>query len=96
MNTIIGAVVLAIGLAFMALGVLGLYRFNKFYEKILVASKIDTAGTITVIFGIIIMNGLTMFSLRLVVLLGIVLLLGPISTHIVARSAYLCQDRDDE
>jgi len=86
---IIGYVVVGIGLVFMVIGVIGIYKFNGFYEKILVSSKIDTVGIITIIFGLILVNGFNMFSLRLLLLLAIVLLLGPLCTHIIARSAYL-------
>ena len=86
-----GNVIVAIGLAFMLFGVIGLYRFNRFYEKALVASKIDTVGTITIIFGTMLIHGAGLFSARLLVLLGIVFLLSPLSTHIVARSAYKCE-----
>ena len=89
---IIGGVILIIGLIFIAIGIIGLYRFSRFYEKVLVASKVDTAGTITVIFGIMIMQGANLFSLRLLLLLGIILLLGPLSTHILARSAYKSEE----
>ena len=91
---IIGNVVVVIGLAFMLFGVIGLYRFNRFYEKALVASKIDTVGTITIILGTMLIHGADWFSARLLLLLGIVFLLSPLSTHIVAKSAYKCESEE--
>ena len=87
----IGNAIVVIGIVFMAIGIVGIFRFRRFYEKVLVASTIDTAGTIAIIFGIILIHGIDFFSARLLLLLGIVLLLGPLSTHIVARSAYMSE-----
>jgi len=57
-----------------------------------VASKIDTVGTITVIIGIMMINGFSFFSGRLLLIIGILLFLGPLSTHIVGRSAYYSEN----
>ena len=92
---VVGWIVLIIGVVFIGLGVLGLYRFKTFYERILVSSKVDTAGTLAVIFGVILINGADIFSLRIVILLAIILLVGPLSAHVVARSAYY-SDKEKE
>ena len=88
-NEIIGYVVIGIGIACVILGLLGIFRFKNFFPRILVSSKIDTVGTITVIFGLIIRNGISFFSGKMVLLLAVVLILNPLCTHMVARSAYL-------
>ena len=85
---IIGFIVIVIGAIFVAIGILGMLRFNDFFEKILVASKIDVVGTITIILGVAIMHGVSFFSARLLILLGIVMILGPLCTHVMASSAY--------
>ena len=92
MNFIIGNIIVVIGLIFMGFGIIGIYKFKGFYKRLLVASKIDTVGTITVIFGVIIINGFSLFSVRLLLILGILLLLGPLSTHMVARSSYMSEN----
>lgn len=61
MNIIIGTIIIWIGIAFIAIGVFSIYRFKNFYPRILVASKIDTVGNITLMIGIIIKNGFTFF-----------------------------------
>jgi len=93
---IIGHVFVVIGLIFVAFGIIGIYRFKNFYQRLLSSSKIDTVGTITVIIGIILIHGMSVFSLRLVLIFGILLLLGPLSTHIVARSAYMSENNEKE
>jgi multicomponent Na+:H+ antiporter subunit G len=92
---IIGHILVVIGLIFVAFGIIGIYRFKGFFQRLLSSSKIDTVGTITVIIGMILIHGVSMFSARLVLIFGILLLLGPLSTHIVARSAYMSENNEE-
>ena len=86
---IIGNIVVAIGVVFMAFGVIAMFRFNNFYPRILASSKIDTVGVITVIIGMVLRHGISPFSGK-VLLLGIIMLIfNPLVAHILARSAYL-------
>ena len=82
-NMIIGA-----GLLFMLVGIIGMYRFKDFYPSILIASKIDTMGMITVIFGVALRHGFTFFSGKLFLIVAIILGLNPLVAHVLARSAY--------
>lgn len=88
---IIGHIVVVIGLIFVAFGIFGIYKFKAFYQRMLVASKIDTVGTVTVILGMGMIHGASMFTVRLVLILVLLLLLGPLSTHMVARTAYMSE-----
>ena len=85
----LGNVIIIAGIILMFFGVVGLFKFQNFYPRILVTAKIDTVGTITLIIGLIIKHGLSFFSLKLLLLLGIMLILNPLAAHMVARSAYL-------
>ena len=82
-------IVIVAGIIFMLFGIIGLFRFKDFYPRILVTSKIDTVGAITLIIGLIIKHGLSFFSLKLVIIIVLLLLLNPLSGHIIARSAFL-------
>jgi len=86
---IISNIFLVAGLIFMAFGILGLFRFNNFFLRIMSSSKVDTVGTLTIIFGMAIRMGLSYFSAKLVFLAIILIILGPLCHHMVARSAYL-------
>ena len=85
----IGNTVIAIGIIFMCFGVFGMFKFKEFYFRYLVTSKIDIVGTFTIIFGLIIRHGISFFSGKLLVILVIMMILNPLVSHIVARSAYL-------
>ena len=86
---LLGDVVVIVGAIFMAFGVVGIFRFDNFYLRILVASKVDTVGALTLIIGLIIRHGISYFSAKLVLLIAIMLILNPLVAHTIARSAYL-------
>ncbi|MBS7526101.1 monovalent cation/H(+) antiporter subunit G [Fusibacter paucivorans] len=88
MQQFIGTVLIYLGIAFIAFGVIGIYRFNNFYPRILVASKVDTVGFLTLMIGVIVRNGFSVFSLKVGLLVVITLCINPLITHSIARSAY--------
>jgi len=86
---IIGNVVIGIGIAFMVFGVISLFRFKDFYPRILVASKIDTVGLLTLLIGVCLRHGFSFFTGKVLLIVVIILILNPLVAHIVARAAYL-------
>ncbi|MCL2365951.1 MAG: monovalent cation/H(+) antiporter subunit G [Oscillospiraceae bacterium] len=86
---LVSNIVIIAGVIFMAFGVIGLFRFKNFYLRIMSSSKIDTVGTLTIIFGMAIRHGLSFFSAKLLLLAVILIVLGPLCNHMVARSAFL-------
>ncbi|MCL2045115.1 MAG: monovalent cation/H(+) antiporter subunit G [Oscillospiraceae bacterium] len=85
---IVANIIIIAGLVFMLFGVVGLFRFKEFYPRILVSAKIDTVGAITLIIGLMIKHGWSFFTLKLLVIMVLLLVLNPLSGHIIARSAY--------
>jgi multicomponent Na+:H+ antiporter subunit G len=85
---IIGNIIIGAGIVFVLLGVFGIYRFRNFYARILISAKVDTVGFITICLGAIIRSGLTWFSIKVVLIVGIVMIINPVVTHAIARSAY--------
>ena len=86
---LVGNTLMVIGVIFMALGVFGIYRFNDFFLRILITAKVDTVGFITVMFGLMIKNGFSIFSGKILVVLVMYLITNPLATHAVTRSAHL-------
>ena len=86
---ILGDVIIAVGVIFMFFGVVGIFKFKNFYPRILLTAKIDTVGVLTLIIGLAVKHGVSFFSLKLLLLLGFMLILNPLTAHMVARSAYL-------
>jgi multicomponent Na+:H+ antiporter subunit G len=91
MNTVINIlsyILIGSGIAFMAFGAVGLFVNNDFYSRILVASKIDTVGLLTLFAGFMLRHGLSFFTGKIFLIVIIMLILNPLVAHIVARSAF--------
>lgn len=85
--TIIGYILIAIGLLFMIIGTLGTYRFNTFYARILAGSKVDLVGELTILMGLILLNGWSYNSLKLTFMMLILIVINPLVSHAIVRSA---------
>ena len=86
---IAGNIIIAVGVIFMLFGVIGIIRYKNFYVRILVTSKIDTVGVITILIGTAVKHGLSYFSLKVLMMMAIVMIINPLTAHMIARSAYL-------
>ena len=84
----ISSIIISIGIIFVILGIVGLYRFDNFYARVLTASKVDTVGYITVLFGVMLKQGFSFFTLKVGFIILITMLVNPLTTHILTRSAY--------
>ena len=86
---IVGDIIVLTGFVFMLFGVIGLIKFKDFYTRILVTAKIDTVGVITVIIGIAVKHGVSFFSLKVLLLMCIIMIVNPLASHMITRSAHL-------
>ena len=84
-----GVVIMIIGMIFMLIGIIGIFKFKCFYARILVVSKVDTVGAIVFMSGLAIKHGFSFFSGKLLLIVIIILILSPLVGHMVARSAYI-------
>lgn len=89
MQEIIGNIVIIAGIIFMFFGVVGIFKFDSFYTRLLATSKTDTVGALTLIIGIAIRHGFSFFTGKVILLAIIMLIFNPLVGHILARSAYL-------
>lgn len=85
---VLSNVLITAALVFMALGIIGIFRFHHFYARILITSKIEVVGFLTLMAGIVIRYGLSFFSLKVGLISLFVLLTNPISTMAITRSAH--------
>ncbi|MCT4542680.1 MAG: monovalent cation/H(+) antiporter subunit G [Vallitalea sp.] len=88
MYVTIGYIIIGLGLLLMIIGLIGLFKFNNFYSRILISSIIDSASFITIIIGIIFIKGFTFFSLKILLVLLLMMFLNPLATHTIVRGAY--------
>ncbi|MCL1936472.1 MAG: monovalent cation/H(+) antiporter subunit G [Defluviitaleaceae bacterium] len=89
MIEIISNVIISIGIFFLIIGVFGIYKFKDFYRRLLVSSKVDTVGAITILIGVIIRHGFSFFSAKTLLILALILILNPLTAHILLRTAYV-------
>ena len=85
----IGNIIIGIGVVFVVIGIIGVYRFDNFYSRALAAAKVDTVGYITVMIGVMINNGFSFFSLKVFMILVLTMILNPLISHSIVRSAHM-------
>jgi multicomponent Na+:H+ antiporter subunit G len=75
------------GILFMLVGSIGIIRLPDFYSRTHATSKSDTLGIIFVILGLVIYEGFTQSSAKLILVVFFIALSNPIGTHALARAA---------
>jgi len=88
MRLSISYVLMFLGILFLIAGTFGLFRYRNFFCRILLSSQIDTIGFLTVMAGIIIRSGIGFFSAKILIICLLGLIISPLNTHVIARSAY--------
>lgn len=88
-RTVLVALFLALGCFFIFVAAVGLVRFPDFYTRMHPAGKGDTLGQAMVLVGLIIHEGFSMVSMKLVLILLFIFLANPTATHAIAKAAYI-------
>ena len=78
---------LAVGSAFYLIGAFGLVRMPEVFTRLHAASVMETLGAGSLLFGMMIAAGWSLYTAKLAIILGILLYTGPIATHALARAA---------
>lgn len=79
----------AIALFFMFSGAIGFIRFPDFYTRLHATGKCDTLGEILIIIGLIIYDGFSPLSAKLLFLSLFMLLANPAGTHAMMKAAFV-------
>lgn len=85
---IISWLLLIIGALFCIVGGIGVLRFPDFYSRLHGAGITDTLGAGLVLVGLMFQGGLSMVTVKLVMILAFMWLTSPTSTHAVAKAAH--------
>ena len=80
---IVGAALILAGLVIFALSVIGVYRFKYVLNR--AAAMGDTLGLLLVLAGLIVFSGLKFLSLKLLLIIVMLWLTSPVSSHLIAR-----------
>lgn len=89
MRLILSNIVIFMALVFMAFGIIGIFRFDDFYSRILISSKVETMGFITMLLGMMLRTGWNYATLKIGLIVLLAIITNPLATHAVARSAYI-------
>jgi len=84
---VIGATLVALGVAFSLIGSIGLLRLPDFFTRAHAATKPDTLGLVLVMFGIALLHGLSINSAKLILCAVFVSIANPAAAHALGRSA---------
>lgn len=83
---IVGLILLLIGVAFSALGILGLIRFPDVYTRIHASGKVATLGLIFTLFGAAILQPEITF--KAIALIIFAVLTSPVASHAIASASH--------
>ena len=77
----------SLGVFFLVAGAVGLIRFPDFYTRMHAAGKCDTLGSLLVLTGLAVHQGLDLASVKLIIVAVLIFVTSPTATHAIARAA---------
>lgn len=87
MNEIISAVFISGGLIFCLIGAYGVITMPNFITRVHASSLIDSLGALLLIIGLVIHAGVTLTSLKLIIILILLFITGPTAVHALVNAA---------
>lgn len=73
---------------FLIFGVIGIFRLDGVYTRLLNSAKVDSVTIITLTIGLMVKCGWSVISMKLLIILIFYLLTNPVTNQIIASSAY--------
>lgn len=87
-RTVVTGIFLALGCFLLVVASIGVIRFPDFYTRMHAAGKVDTLGQFFILAGLMVYAGLSLVSLKLLVIMGLIFLINPTASHFLAKAAY--------
>lgn len=85
--TIVAIIVMLAGVFFLTVSCIGVIRLPDFYSRIHAVGKSETLGAMLVLGGLALYNGLTLGSLKILIIIVFVLIATPTAAHLLGRAA---------
>lgn len=82
---IIGSLFFLVGLISILLAIFGVYRLNYVLNRMHVAATCDTLALFIMLIGVIIIEGISFTTLKIVAIIVFFWLSSPICSHLIAR-----------
>ena len=84
----LSGICLLIGCGLGLSGAIGIFRFKEFYTRLHAASVTDTLCVFFIVAGLALQSGFTLVTLKLIFVVALLWLTGPVASHALIRSAY--------
>ena len=84
----IGGSLAIVGALLAVIGALGVIRFPDFFTRVHAASITDTGGATLLISGLAIISGISLITLKLIVIWVFIMLTSPTAAHALASAAF--------
>lgn len=88
MREFIAGLFLAGGAFFLLASAIGMLRLPDFYCRLHASGNSETLGVMLSFMGLVIYEGLTLTSLKMIMIFLLIFLGNPIGTHILSKAAY--------
>ena len=85
---LIGQLMVLAGVAFCIFGGIGMLRLPDFYTRTHAASLTDGIGAGLVLWGLILVSGFTLTSVKLLMVAVLILVTSPTASHALVKAAY--------
>lgn len=93
---ILSALLTLAGLFVLISGVVGVFRFKYALSRIHAGALFDTLGILLMLLGVIVAEGFTIASLKMVLVIAILWLTSPVSSHLIGRLEITINDELDK
>lgn len=87
MSTAIAIIFLGLGLFFLFVAAIGMVRLPDVFTRAHAVGLTDTMGAFFMLSGLAVYEGLSLNTLKILVVLSLLLLLNPVVTHATTRAA---------
>ncbi|VAV84481.1 hypothetical protein MNBD_DELTA01-1109 [hydrothermal vent metagenome] len=88
-TTIIIAVLLFLGCFLVFVASVGIVRFPDFYSRMHPAGKTDSMGQALVLISLMIYEGFTLATIKLIIIILFIFIVNPTATHALANAAHV-------
>jgi len=79
---------LFLGVFFAIFGNIGVLRFPDVYTRLQASSKCTTTSILSLFIGLMILEGFSPVTLKILVIALFLLITSPVASHVIGRSAY--------
>ncbi|KDR94432.1 multisubunit sodium/proton antiporter, MrpG subunit [Peptoclostridium litorale DSM 5388] len=88
MKMTIVALLISGGIFFFSVGTIGILRFKDTFERAHAAAKCDTLGAVLSLLALVVHEGITSASVKLLIVIFFLWMTNPTATHIISRAEY--------